>query len=248
MLSEIRVQPDGAEFIEIYNGTGSTIDLTDYYLTDATYATGGTYYYNIVTGADYGGGAFYDFHARFPAGASIAHGEYQTIALNGSTAFTAQHGVAPTYELYEDDGSPDGIPDMLEAVAGSINGQGTLTNGGEVIILYHWDGASDLVQDVDYALWGDKAEAVDKTAVSVDGPDGDSTPSTYEDDTAIGAQDVISDSAPAFDKAWSRIDFSEGTETQSNGNGIEGDDETSENVSTTWAERDPTPGAPAAGS
>ncbi len=134
-LTEIVVTPTAGEFIEIHNPTGTAIDLTDYYLTDATFAGGGAYYYNIVTGADYGGGGFADFHARFPSGASIGAGEYQTIALDGSSNFNATYGALPTYELYEDGATADSVPDMLEAVTGSINGQGGLTNGGEFVVL-----------------------------------------------------------------------------------------------------------------
>jgi len=81
LLSEIVVTPTGGEFIEIHNPTGVSIDLSDVYLTDATFAGGGTYYYNIVTGSNAGGGSFGDFHARFPDGASIGAGEFQTVAL-----------------------------------------------------------------------------------------------------------------------------------------------------------------------
>jgi len=102
--------------VEIYNNGNSTVNLDNVYLTDATYSTGQVYYYKIVTGANSGGGGFADFHARFPAGASIAPGEYQTIALPGSQAFSAAYGINPTYELYEDDPGPDGIPDMRETL------------------------------------------------------------------------------------------------------------------------------------
>ena len=34
-----------------------------------------------------------DFHARFPDGASIAPGEYQTVALAGSDDFFAEYGI-----------------------------------------------------------------------------------------------------------------------------------------------------------
>ena len=46
------------------------IDLTDYYLTDATFSGGSVYYWQLTTGGG-GGGGFGDFYARFPAGASI---------------------------------------------------------------------------------------------------------------------------------------------------------------------------------
>ncbi|KAA3642724.1 MAG: hypothetical protein DWQ07_19540 [Chloroflexi bacterium] len=242
LLSEIVVTPTGGEFVEIHNPTGSAIDLTDVYLTDATFAGGGTYYYNIVTGANAGGGSFGDFHARFPAGASIAAGAYQTVALNGSANFMAEFGAAPDYELF-DDTSADGELVMLEAFAGSINGQGGLSNGGEVVILYKWDGQSDLVTDLDYVVWGDKAEAVDKTGVSVDGPDADAIATAYQPDTAIASQDVVALGSHSGGNSWQRDDINEGAEATSGGNGINGEDETSEDLSNTWCENVPTPGA-----
>jgi len=243
LLTEMVVTPTDGEFVEIHNPTDAAIDLTDVYFTDATFANGGTYYYKIVTGADAGGGGFADFHARFPSGASIDPGAYQTIALNGSDAFSTTYGVEPTYELYEDAETADAIPDMVEALSGSINDQGGLTNSGEVAVLYYWDGESDLVTDLDYAVWGDKAEAVDKTGVSIDGPDADSTESTYLDDTAIPSQDPVDSGAHAFGNSWQRDDLDEGDETTTGGNGVGGDDETSEDLSTTWCQNVPTPNA-----
>jgi predicted extracellular nuclease len=243
LLTELVVTPTAGEFIEIHNPGSSSVDLSDVYVTDATFAPDGTFYYNIVTGANAGGGGFADFHARFPDGATIAPSEYQTIALSGSDDFFTEYGVDPTYELYEDGASPDGVPDMREAFPGSINGQGGLTNSGEVVILYQWDGSSDLVTDLDYALWGDKDEAVDKTGVSIDGPDPDDTPSTYLADTSIAVQDVLDSDAHAFGNSWQRKDLTEGNETKTGGNGADGHDETSEDVSNTWCEDVPTPNA-----
>ncbi|MDX1517856.1 MAG: lamin tail domain-containing protein [Woeseiaceae bacterium] len=243
LLSEIVVTPTAGEFIEIYNPTAAAIDLTDVYLTDATFAGGGTFYYNIVTGANAGGGGFADFHARFPDGASIGPGEFQTVALTGSDDFEATYGVSPDYELFEDGAAADSVSDMREALPGSINNQGGLTNSGEVVILYAWDGTSDLVQDIDYALWGDAAEAVDKTGVEIDGPDADATGSFYLPDTATGLQDVIAAGSHASGNSFQRVDFAEGAETQAGGNGVSGSDETSEDLSATWAELGATPGA-----
>ena len=243
LLSEIVVTPTGGEFIEIYNPTSADIDLSDVYLTDATFAGGGTYYYNIVTGTNAGGGDFSDFHARFPDGATIAAGEFQTIALAGSEDFATEYGIDPTYELYEDGAAADAIDDMREAFTGSINNQGGLTNSGEIVVMYAWDGESDLVQDIDYAVWGDQDEAVDKSGVGIDGPDADADLSFYASDTLIASQDVISDAAHAFGLSFQRTDFAEGTETQTGGNGVTGADETSENLSVTWEEAAVTPGA-----
>ncbi|WP_223787925.1 endonuclease I family protein [Marinicella meishanensis] len=228
LVSQLSVRPATAEFIEIHNTGGTTLDLTDVYLTDATFANGSVYYYQLVDGAG-GGGGFADFYARFPAGASIAPGEKQSIGLNGSDDFFAEYGLVPTYELFEDGPVADAVPDMLEATPGSINGQGGLSDGGEVVVLLHWDGVSDLVDDLDYVLWGDKVEAIDKTGVT-------SGVSTYANDTPIASQDVVDTGAHADGNAWIRIDDSEGTETQAGGNGIAGDDETSENTGTTFSE------------
>jgi predicted extracellular nuclease len=243
LLTEIVVTPTSGEFVEIYNPTGSAIDLTNVYITDAIFSPGSDFYYNIVTGADAGGGGFGDFHARFPSGAAIPSGSYQTIAIAGSDDFFDEYGINPDYELYEDGAVADSIPDMLEALPGSINDQGGLTNGGEVVILYFWDGATDLVTDLDYALWGDKDEAVDKTGVSTDGPDGDTDTSAYLNDTSIASQDVVATGAHGSGNSWQRDDLAEGSEIASGGNGVGGDDETSEDASNTWCEASPTPGS-----
>ena len=242
LLTELVVTPTGAEFIEIHNPGSEAVALSDVYVTDATFAGGSTFYYNIVTGSNAGGGGFADFHARFPDGASIAGGAYQTIALAGSEAYASAYGANPDYELFEDGETPDDIPDMREAVSGSINDQGGLTNGGEVVVLYQWDGATDLVTDLDYALWGDKDEAVDKTGVSRDGPDADSDPTTYAPDTPIAEQGVITTGSHASGSSFQRVDPTEGTESTSGGNGFGGADETSENLSATWTTASPTPG------
>mgnify|MGYP003142610780 FL=1 len=234
LISEVVVTPTAGEFIEIYNPNAAAVDLTDVYITDATFAGGGTYYYNIVTGTNAGGGGFGDFLARFPNGASIAAGEYQTVAINGSDNYTTTYGTAPTYELYEDGGAADAIPDMVEGLPGSINGQGGLTNSGEVAILFYWDGQTDLVTDLDYVVWGDKAEAVDKTGVSVDGPDADAIASTYANDTPIANQEVVAAGGHSGGDSFQREDLTEGAETTGAGNGLNGDDETSEDLSNTW--------------
>lgn len=250
LITEIVVAPTESEFVEIHNKGGDLIDLSDVYLTDATYANGGTYYYQLVEGAG-GGGDFSDFFARFPHNATIAAGEYQTIALNGSDDFFTAYSEEPTYELYEDAVSADGILDMREARIGSINGQGRLSdddgdaNSGEVLVLFYWDevATTDLVQDLDYVVWGDKIEAVSKTNVLIDGPDPDEIDSAYLDDTDISLQKVISINTHAQGNSWQRTDMTEGGEVQSGGNGINGSDETSENIDFTFSEGMPTPNA-----
>ncbi len=242
LITEFVVTPTAGEFIEIYNPTDQTIDLSNYYVTDATFAGGDTYYYNTVLG-DGGGGGFNDFNARFPDGASIAPGEFQTISLPGSDDFMSEYGILPTYELYEDGDAADDVPDMRDATEGSIAGPDNSPDRlssfstEEVLILYYWDGNSDLVQDVDYVVWGDKSEAVDKTGVSVDGPDDGEEASTYADDTSIADQTVVDtendgDGGPHdFGNSAQRKLEVEDLEEWSGGNGITGHNETSENTS-----------------
>lgn len=236
LLSEIVVTPTAGEMVEIYNPGSASVDLTNYYVTDATIQSTFLYYYNIVLQNETSGGASSsDFNARFPSGATIAAGEYQTVALNGSANFFTEFGVAPTYELLDTDGA---VPDMLEAETGSIGTDGGLSNNGEFVVLYYWDGATDLVTDIDYVVWGDKNEAVDKTGVSIDGPDTDTDVSAYANDVAIADQDITgptdNSNLHTDGNSGQRIDFSEGTQTLTGSNGIKGASETSENLSITW--------------
>lgn len=247
LLTEFAVTPTAGEMAEIYNPGTETVDLTDVYITDATFQGGPTWYYEIVIGAP-GGGGFGDFTARFPTGASIAPGEYQTVAFadaDGAEGFFNTYGVLPTYECIGDGGFDNlAVPDMLEGVPGSINGGGGLTNSNEIVILFYWDGNSDLVTDLDYVSYGGSNETVDKTGVSIDGPDADSDPSTYADDTPLLEHDDAPSPSSSGTSAQ-RVMLSEGTEEMGGvGNGVNGDNETSENVSETWVVGDPTPNGP----
>ena len=237
LISEVVVTPTVGEYVEIYNPTASAIALDDYYITDATNASSGNYYYNIVTGAAAGGDLGSDFHLQFPAGANIAPGEYQTIATNGSE-FLSTYGISPTYEMESVEAS---ITDMVIAF-GTITGSVGITNSHEVIILYQWDGQSDLVTDVDYVVWGDKSEAVDKSGVLIDGPDADTDASAYLDDTPIGSQIAATSGTPHSDgESLQRLTLSESGETQSGGNGTNGHDETSEDLAAAFSVSTVTP-------
>ena len=239
LITEVSVTPNSGEFVEIFNPNDQPVDLTNIYITDATLSNDPRYINIVDPETNFpGGGSNTDFHARFPAGAMIMPGEYQTIATNatGSEGFLNTLGVLPTYEMREDADSPDNIPDMLPAFPGSIDtvGNTQLSNGGEVIILYFWDGESDLVQDLDYVVWGDGVEASDKTGLSIDGPDVDSETTEYLAETPLVLQQVVSTETHPTGESFQRIDLTEGQEVQMGSNGILGDDETSENLATTF--------------
>jgi hypothetical protein len=235
----------GSEYIKIHNPTAGPLDLSDVYLTDAIFT--GIGYWQMVQGGQAGGGGVNgDFNARFPAGTSLGAGETFVVSLAGSGTFSTSYpGQSPDFELFEDGASPDGVADMVEAFPGSIAfglgssgansvpSDGWLSDSGESVVLYQWDGAADLVVDLDYVLWGStNTYRVDKSGKSVDGPDADTTPTAYQSDTAVASQDGLA--AHNFGQAFVRTDNEETGETASGGNGFGGDDETSEPMTATW--------------
>lgn len=226
LLSEVVLAPTNGELIEIVNPTTATVDLSTYYVSDF----GG--YWKLPTGApavDAG-----DFVAKFPSGATLAPGGVVTIAIATAANFTTNYpGVAPTYS----------IADATMTVISS-NGTATLTNAGELVALFRWDGASDLVQDVDLMLAGVPTAAnglVDKSHVAQDGPDAGSTTTAYATDARTLA---VQASTPASGKSTKRIALEAGHETATGGNGLGGHDETSEDTAATWdtTYTAPTPG------
>ncbi|MBZ0235896.1 MAG: lamin tail domain-containing protein [Deltaproteobacteria bacterium] len=215
LLSEIAVAPNASEMIELYNPTAAPVALRDYYLTDVpTYFRLPAAGHTVETS---------DFIARFPAGATIPAGGVVTVALDTAASFTAAAGVAPTYSV---------ASATMELVAGSAP---TLTNTGEPVVLFFWDGTSDRVVDVDVMIVGAPTAAnalVNKSGVAIDGPDADAAATPYATDAmTIAAQAA----APASGLSTKRVGReSAATETQTGGNGVLGQDETSEQTQTTW--------------
>ncbi len=238
LLSEICVTPTGGEFVEIYNPSPtSSVDLEEYYLCDlyGTSATVTAFYPQLVAGPVTSNSA--DFLVQFPPGSSLAPGQVATIAMNG-TDFQTAYGIEPDYHLLGTGGVA-----MIIPANGFIGSTAGLTNGDEVVMLFFWDGSTDRTYDVDYALWGDDTtRRVDKTGISLDGPDGDTVPTPYLTETAPASQDPISLAAHGSGFSYQRVDFTEGLEVKSGGNGLTGHDETSENMSDTWVVVEVTPG------
>ncbi len=227
LVTEFVVTPTAGEFIEIYNPMAGAVDLTNYYLTDEIFNNNNNYV-NIVKG---GFTAFSsDFLVKFPDGATIAPKQFLTIAVSGA-GFKTTYNAASDYEIRGDDAA---VPDMAR---GAVGGSAGLSNDGEVIILFYWNGQSDLVQDVDIVVWGDKVEAVNKTGFRIDGPDAGTDSSAYLPETPVAQQTVVNaendaDPNPHNDgsSAQRKLDV-EDVETWTGSNGITGHDETSENLS-----------------
>ena len=224
LLSEVMLGPTGGEFIEIVNPTSAAVDLSTYYLADRND------YYKLPGGALTA--VANDFIVKFPASSSLAAGGVVTVAVGTATAFHNTTSVNPTYS----------ITDGTMALAGAtslIGSQPGLTDAGELIVLFQWNGTSDLVKDVDLFIAGSPSVAnglASKSQVAQGA-------STY----LVDVDTLPTQSAPAPGTSTKRILLETGHENQNgNGNGITGDDETSENTALTWDQGSytgPTPGA-----
>ena len=139
LITEVMYDPDGTpdqgevEWIEIYNPTAGTVDLSGYKIGDEE-TLGGP-----------------EAMLQFPAGASIAPGQVIVIA-GDALAFQAAYGFAPDYEA-SDSGSP--VPDMLKYAAWA-NGSLNLSNSADEVLLL--DVRDELV---DAVSWGSSIWAFD---------------------------------------------------------------------------------------
>ncbi|HEX7881042.1 MAG TPA: PKD domain-containing protein [Candidatus Eisenbacteria bacterium] len=257
LLQSVCILGTDQEYVAVYNPTNASVDLSNYYLTDALFTNQGYWFLPDPTkrnSVSSGGGTFNDWHVRFPAGSMIAAGDTVAVSIQGSAAFVRAYSRKPAFEILAagltDDAS---VPNMREAFPGSVpasaNGATAhgLTNSGESVTLYYWDQQSDLVIDVDYLVWGNDTGMFRyfniKTGVTVDGPDGDSNASAYAADTPVAQQSFIvpaeAAQAHTFGNAFRREDYNEGTQATSGGNGIGGRNETSENLAVTWSKDQP---------
>ncbi|MCX7920216.1 MAG: lamin tail domain-containing protein, partial [bacterium] len=232
LISEVVVTPSSAEYIEIYNPGPTAVDLTNYYLTDSMDVVGGKpNYTGIVDGTVTPTGAGTDFLVKFPNGATIAPGAYIVISAN---AFSSQD-IPATYKISTY--GPSTATPMVVPTNGFVGGStnGLISNASEAVMLFYWDGTTDTVKDVDYVCWGTSvAYFCDKTGVSTDGPDADSTPTSYLADTPTGNQKpAAGNHAAGYSIQRKQTNPIEVTETFTGGNGLTGHDETSEDFTAT---------------
>lgn len=225
LITELVDTTNSQEFIEIHNPGSEAVTLEHVYLADFP-----EYYQWAVNVSEPS-----DFRVRFPAGASIDAGEYVVISMENGVDFAGNYGEYPDYDLDSDDAT-------APVMRGVSSGSTTLSNTGEMVVMFFWDGSSDLVSDIDYVVYEptpfelSALDAMNKSGQTVGA-------STYANETPIQSQSIAPD--PDTGESLSRCDLSEGSESQSGGNGFSGQDETSENLEETWVVTSVrTPGAP----
>lgn len=235
VISEVRVTPTTAEAVEIHNPTSAEVDLSDYWLYNATFeATDGgpgCHYYDRTSDPSCGT-EFSDFNIRFPTGSRIGAGQTLVVALTGADNYNGQcdggctASAPPDFEIPPPTGGNPAVPDMLgnwDSNPQVFTTFGFLTNGSEDLVLYKWDGASGPIYDVDYFIWGISLSIrTDKTGLP-----------NYAADTPTASQQPITTSAP-FGTSYQRVCYNEAAEKKANGNGVTGHDETSEDLSATF--------------
>ncbi|MCF6238029.1 MAG: hypothetical protein L3J79_04315, partial [Candidatus Marinimicrobia bacterium] len=202
------------------NPTTAAINLSDYYLTDGTDKVNGKFYYNLPNGTDYWSGSSTDFIARFPD-TTISAGGSIILSMARNSDYETTYGSSPNLALKDN---------MLNAVDGSSTIGGSpnvkLDNTAESLILFHWDGVSTTVEDVEYLVWG--TDSTTASAYMLD----KSLVAGYAADTPVENQSYMT---THLDGSKLIRNGEEGTETNSGGNGITGHDETSENLADTWS-------------
>ncbi len=230
LISEVMVPSStdaGKAFIEIYNPSTSDLDLSSVYLSNSKA------YYQVVAGVYSSKNS--DFLVKFPTGASIPGKGTRTVVLDG-TAFSSAYTAVPDFEIAANNND---IPDMTILQTGDNL---KLETSGGMIILFKWDGQTDLVQDVDYMPWGFfKTNWMDKSGVTIDGPDTNSDASAYLTDLATGSQKGIA----SLDgiQSLQRNGIQETDEITAGGNGLSGHNEATENWQSSFVASVPSPGS-----
>lgn len=263
LISEVSWTPTAAEFVEIYNPTPYTVDMTNYHLTDVSH-TGGTAgttnfsYWELVNGGVAPATAFApastttntDWHARFPAGFKIRSGEVVVVALDGAgfaaTVFTpplpagtqvlALRNVAvgqTALLVFRGNSAFDFVAANADGAAPVSYPSAGLTNGGEGLILYFWDGqavpSSALVTDIDYVFYAGAAPSAintrtNKSGISVNKTTAPAAVGTFMNETPGANVSTVG----AANVTIVRKNFVETGETATGSNGFNGDDEMSE--------------------
>jgi len=222
-----------SEYVEIFNPDPTSVSLAGAWLVGDEDA------YPYLVNGPVSPITLNNFIHRFPP-ITIAPGEIVVVCqdsdaflaeffpINGLADFLGQPGSQRLLEVTQD-GSGDGVADMIPW---GSNPAGTLSmaNNGECVGLVTWDGASDLVKDVDWTCWLTTTFIPNKDVdypLGIDGPDSNLETSFFANDLGTGLPAPDSPQGSSIHRA----SVVEKNEVSSGGNGTSGHDETSEDWS-----------------
>lgn len=222
-----------SEYVEILNPGPGTVSLANVWLVGDEDA------YPYLVNGPVAPISLNNFIDRFPS-ITLAPGEIVVVChdsgaflaeffpIGGLADFVAQPGQQTLLEVTQD-GAGDGVADMIPW---GSNPTGTLSmaNNGECVGLASWDGASDLVTDLDWVCWLTTTFIPNKDVdypLGMDGPDADLEASFFANDRGTGIP------APDSPQGFSihRTSLTEKDEVATGGNGVGGHDETTEDWS-----------------
>ncbi|MBI4575356.1 MAG: lamin tail domain-containing protein [Planctomycetes bacterium] len=222
LITEVSDRPP--EFIEVYNPGVGPVPLDGFRLSDRSD------YWRLTPAGGGSAGAVSTFLAAFPPGTRLGPRAYAVVASDG-VSFRALAGRPADLVLGRATGAEGVMTGSILPPFHPLGEIHLLTNAGDIVVLFWWDGVSDLVQDVDMVAYGDGGAKwpIDKTGAL-----------RYRPDAALGG--ILPGLAG---NTLQRIDLSEGDESLRDGNGIASHDETSEPVERSFAVRGPaTPWGP----
>ncbi len=232
LITEVMAQPfnnvgnNRAEYIELWNPTAISFDLSNYYIaTSQSYAT--------LPAGETDLDFQQDFIVRFPEGTQIDPQDVVVVAIDGE-GFEEAYGEPPNYAIRE----AGDVSEMRHIEVANLDQIG-ISGSGEAVVLFHWDGESNLVQDVDMMISGIREgvdhpnNVLDKSGIEVDGPA--TGVALYREDAATMAlveNQFESRADPGH--SYTRLAFPGNAIIKEDGNGITGHDVTSEVLRETW--------------
>ncbi|MFM7203266.1 MAG: MopE-related protein [Myxococcota bacterium] len=257
--------PNSSEYVEIYNPTAQAINLNtgavinsvtgkgSYFLSDSP-----SEYYKVVNSGANLGATKTNVVLQFPVDTIIPAGGVVVVTNHAGNFLLDYFGsdlnkfkaLPGSPQLLEVQSSSPDVPNMTvvsnHLVAGQVPNLNFSNSNGEGAILFYWDGSSDLVKDVDMAFYqpsGGTAPAVpNKTGITYDGPDSDTSASAYLAETPSTS---YAGSNTGNTTSLQRRNIFEPNEGDSGGNSLSGHSEVGEGWATsnyTWTYEKYTPG------
>jgi hypothetical protein len=183
---------DRSEYIELYNATGSSIDVSGW----------------VLSGTEYDGTCG-EHHHEFPSGTTIPAGGYLVVArdVDGSDGFEARFGGLPDLEMYDSSESyesddprvpnticqnPDTYDDQIRLIPGTSDYSkscGGSYNRYEALFLFDSPSRDNLIDAVEYRY----ASCTSDQCTGVNTSDNDAYPRYPDEGVSLGRDDSSTD-------------------------------------------------------